>query len=91
VITITVIPPLGYLPFKVEKRVSEPSGRNRLARHWLKDCPRCRGDRCLEEGFDEPEIVCIQCGYRTYLPPGLVSLPFAVEAAAVHRAGGVAA
>lgn len=58
---------------------------------WLKDCPRCKGDRYLDEGFDGPEVVCIQCGYRTYPRLQLVPLPVPIEAAAVHRAGGVAA
>jgi len=62
-----------------------------LTRFWFKSCPRCGGDRCLDDGFDEPEIVCIQCGYRTYPSSGLVLQPVAVEAIAVHRAGGVAA
>ena len=58
---------------------------------WLKDCPRCRGDRYLDEGYDGPEVACIQCGYRTYVGPQLVPLPQRRIAAAIHRGGGVAA
>jgi hypothetical protein len=31
-----------------------------------KSCPRCHGDLLREELLGEVEMVCIQCGYRTY-------------------------
>jgi len=31
-----------------------------------KSCPRCHGDLLLEELLGEVEMVCIQCGHRTY-------------------------
>ena len=31
-----------------------------------KACPRCSGDLMAEELFGEVELVCIQCGHRTY-------------------------
>jgi hypothetical protein len=37
----------------------------------LKGCPRCQGDMMKEELPGEVEMVCLQCGYRTY-PEALV-------------------
>jgi Zn ribbon nucleic-acid-binding protein len=31
-----------------------------------KSCPRCQGDMLREELLGEVELVCIQCGHRTY-------------------------
>ena len=31
-----------------------------------KSCPRCHGDMLREELLGEVEMVCIQCGHRTY-------------------------
>ena len=31
-----------------------------------KSCPRCQGDMYREELLGEVEMVCLQCGYRTY-------------------------
>lgn len=39
---------------------------------WLKACPRCRGDLCLERNeLGEAEIICIQCGLRRFGTPAL--------------------
>ena len=35
----------------------------------FKACPRCRGDLVLEALLDEPELICLQCGYRRELKP----------------------
>lgn len=35
----------------------------------LKSCPRCRGDMLVEELLDDPELLCLQCGYRSPLRP----------------------
>jgi hypothetical protein len=32
----------------------------------FKGCPRCQGDMMKEELPGEVEMVCLQCGYRTY-------------------------
>jgi hypothetical protein len=32
----------------------------------LKSCPRCRGDMLQEELLGDVEVVCLQCGHRTY-------------------------
>jgi hypothetical protein len=32
----------------------------------LKSCPRCHGDIMQEELLGELELVCLQCGHRTY-------------------------
>jgi hypothetical protein len=32
----------------------------------IKSCPRCHGDMMTEELLGEVEIVCLQCGHRTY-------------------------
>jgi uncharacterized Zn finger protein (UPF0148 family) len=32
----------------------------------IKSCPRCQGDLMREELLGEVEMVCIQCGHRTY-------------------------
>ncbi len=32
----------------------------------LKSCPRCRGDMMLEEYLGDSELVCLQCGHRSY-------------------------
>ena len=32
----------------------------------LKSCPRCHGDMMQEELLGELELVCLQCGHRTY-------------------------
>jgi len=32
----------------------------------MKSCPRCNGDMMEEELLGEVEIVCLQCGHRTY-------------------------
>lgn len=32
----------------------------------MKSCPRCHGDMMEEELLGEKEIVCLQCGHRTY-------------------------
>jgi hypothetical protein len=32
----------------------------------MKSCPRCSGDMLREELLGEVELVCIQCGHRTY-------------------------
>ena len=34
-----------------------------------KSCPRCQGDMLREELLGEVEMVCIQCGHRTYPAP----------------------
>ena len=34
----------------------------------LKACPRCGGDTSPEELLGDVEIVCLQCGHRTYQP-----------------------
>jgi len=31
-----------------------------------KSCPRCQGDMMEEELLGEVEMVCLQCGHRTY-------------------------
>jgi acetyl-CoA carboxylase beta subunit len=31
-----------------------------------KSCPRCHGDMYREELLGEAEMVCLQCGHRTY-------------------------
>jgi uncharacterized protein (DUF983 family) len=31
-----------------------------------KSCPRCQGDMLREEFLGEVEMVCLQCGHRTY-------------------------
>jgi len=35
----------------------------------LKSCPRCHGDMMPEEMLGEVEVVCLQCGHRTYPEP----------------------
>ena len=43
---------------------------------WLKACPRCLGDLCLErDEADEEETFCMQCGFRQFGPvlPMLIS------------------
>jgi ribosomal protein S27AE len=64
----------------------------------LKDCPRCGGDCYLDDGFDGPQVACIQCGYRTYASSDPMVLPAPGSGArrermtaAVHRKEGVAA
>jgi hypothetical protein len=42
----------------------------------LKSCPRCHGDMMQEELPGEIEIVCLQCGHRTY-PEALIQQPVA--------------
>ena len=32
----------------------------------MKSCARCNGDMMEEELLGEVEIVCLQCGHRTY-------------------------
>ena len=32
----------------------------------MKSCPRCQGDMMKEELLGEVEMVCLQCGHRTY-------------------------
>jgi len=32
----------------------------------MKSCPRCHGDMLEEELLGEVEVVCLQCGHRTY-------------------------
>jgi hypothetical protein len=39
-----------------------------------KSCPRCNGDMLREELLGEVEMVCIQCGHRTYAPAEPVRL-----------------
>ena len=39
-----------------------------------KSCPRCQGDMYREELFGEAEMVCLQCGHRTYPEPEPVRL-----------------
>lgn len=39
-----------------------------------KSCPRCHGDMLREELLGEVEMVCIQCGHRTY-PEGEAKRP----------------
>ena len=34
----------------------------------LKACNRCDGDMILEDVLDEAELVCLQCGHRTFAP-----------------------
>jgi len=34
----------------------------------LKACNRCGGDLMIEEVLDETELVCLQCGHRTFAP-----------------------
>ncbi|HUF52589.1 MAG TPA: hypothetical protein VMR52_02295 [Dehalococcoidia bacterium] len=34
----------------------------------LKACNRCGGDMILEDLLDEAELVCLQCGHRTFAP-----------------------
>lgn len=35
----------------------------------LKSCPRCRGDMMEEKMLGEAELVCLQCGHRSYPQP----------------------
>jgi hypothetical protein len=35
-------------------------------------CPRCGGDLLEENELGGEELVCIQCAFRTALPPGIV-------------------
>jgi len=39
-----------------------------------KSCPRCHGDMLREELLGEVEMVCIQCGHRSYPEPEPVRL-----------------
>ena len=32
----------------------------------MKSCPRCNGDMMKEELLGEVEMVCLQCGHRSY-------------------------
>jgi DNA-directed RNA polymerase subunit RPC12/RpoP len=32
----------------------------------FKGCPRCHGDVTIEEFHGETELVCLQCGHRTF-------------------------
>ena len=41
---------------------------------WLKSCPRCRGDMMEERMLGELELVCLQCGHRSYPQPAAVRL-----------------
>ncbi len=31
--------------------------------YWLKSCPKCRGDLCLEQDHYGAFQTCLQCGY----------------------------
>jgi len=42
-----------------------------------KSCPRCQGDMYREELLGEVEMVCLQCGHRTY-PEAQVKQPVKV-------------
>ena len=33
---------------------------------FMKSCPRCHGDMLQEQLHGETELVCLQCGHRTY-------------------------
>jgi len=39
---------------------------------WLRACPRCKGDLVEQSDWDGDELVCLQCAFRTALPPGIV-------------------
>jgi len=41
---------------------------------WLKSCPRCRGDMMEERMLGELELVCLQCGHRSYPQPAAARL-----------------
>lgn len=38
-------------------------------------CDRCNGDLYLEDGFDGPELVCLQCGHRRFVTATRVPIP----------------
>ena len=40
----------------------------------LKSCPRCHGDMMEERMLGELELVCLQCGHRSYPQPAAVRL-----------------
>ena len=46
----------------------------------LKACPRCTGDLYMDRDDEEPELNCMQCGFRSY---GDVSEP-SLKATAAH-------
>jgi len=37
----------------------------------MKSCPRCHGDMMEERMLGELELVCLQCGHRSYPQPAL--------------------
>jgi len=39
----------------------------------LKACPRCGGDTSPEEYLGDLEVVCLQCGHRSYPQPDRLS------------------
>jgi len=47
----------------------------------LKSCPRCHGDMLPDELPGEAEMVCLQCGHRTYTRPQIQqpATPVSVE------------
>ena len=40
----------------------------------LKSCPRCHGDMMEERMLGELELVCLQCGHRSYPQPAAARL-----------------
>ncbi len=53
-----------------------------------KACPRCLGDLFREDDAGYPEVVCLQCGFRSALAPRhRVQAPIAI-AAVLQSAGG---
>lgn len=40
----------------------------------LKSCPRCHGDMMEEKMLGEAELVCLQCGHRSFPPPAATRL-----------------
>jgi len=48
--------------------LGHPTSRWKVRRNMIqaKSCPRCVGDMYREELLGEAEMVCLQCGHRTY-------------------------
>lgn len=41
----------------------QKSKRGRVEMYWLKSCPKCQGDLCLEQDHYGAFQTCLQCGY----------------------------
>ena len=41
----------------------QKSKQGRVEMYWLKSCPKCRGDLCLEQDHYGAFQTCLQCGY----------------------------